>query len=333
MTPQSSSHRVLFSSTLFTPFIEEDALILARHYPMEKLIASGLKALLALPGAVWRSTVTFSWFGSVYAGYTVFLSRVMRKKSVVVVAGIDASKDREINYGIFLNPWKAPIVRYAYRHADKVLVVDPFLQKEVIRLAEYDGANIVNVPFGFDDTRWYPGTGKEPLVVTVAACHDEDRMRKKGLDKLFDAARALPDVRFCVIGIHEGLLPLVAFRVPPNVELIAYVPRDGLLPYLQRAKVYCQPSFTEGLPNALCEAMLCACIPVGTTVGGIPTAIGDAGYLVRYGDAPALVQSLRRALNAPAAEGDRARARIKTKFTLPKREEALRGVLDTLALG
>lgn len=331
MTPDPASPRILFSSTLFTPFIEEDELILTRHYRVEKLIASGARALLALPAAVRRADVTFSWFGSVYAGYTVLLARLMGKKTAVVVAGVDASKDPEINYGIFLNPWKAPIVRYAYRHADKVLVVDPFLQKEVIRLAEYDGANIVNIPFGFDDTRWHPGTAKEPLVLTVAACHDEDRMRKKGLDKLFEAARALPDVQFCIIGIHERLIPVVAPRVPSNVKLIAYVPRDGLLPYLQKAKVYCQPSFTEGLPNALCEAMLCACIPVGTIAGGIPTAIGDAGYLVRFGDVPALVRALRRALDAPAVEGDRARARISETFTLSRREEALQGVLDALA--
>jgi len=41
----------------------------------------------------------------------------------------------------------------------------------------------------------------------------------------------------------------------------------------------------ERLPNALhCEAMLCECVPVGTRYCGIPTAIGDTGLYVPYGD-------------------------------------------------
>ncbi|MBI4535789.1 MAG: glycosyl transferase family 1, partial [Ignavibacteriae bacterium] len=97
--------------------------------------------MLKLPGGILRSDLTFSWFGSVYAGYTVFLARTLGKKSIIIVAGVDASKDKEINYGIWLSPWKSVIVKYAFRHADRLLAVDPFLQREVIRLAEYNGSN------------------------------------------------------------------------------------------------------------------------------------------------------------------------------------------------
>ena len=45
----------------------------------------------------------------------------------------------------------------------------------------------------------------------------------------------------------------------------------------------------EGLPNALCEAMLCECVPVGTDVQGIRTAMGDAGFYVPYGDRKSVV--------------------------------------------
>ena len=322
--------RILFSSTVFPPFIEEDDLILRRHADVDRIITHGLGALIRLPFGVRRADITLSWFGSVYAGYTVFLARLFGKKSIVVVAGVDASKDEEIRYGIWLNPWKSRFVRYAYRHADRVLPVDPFLAKEVVRLAEYDGENIRSIPFGFDGTRWRPGGVKDRRVVTIASCEDRWRLRKKGIDRLFEAAREMADVPFQVLGIRQPLLHELRTEVPPNMEVIEYMPREQLLPFLQRAKVYCQPSYTEGLPNALCEAMLCECIPVGTVAGGIPTAIGDTGFLVPYGDRTKLVRALRSALDAPPEQGTRARGRILSEFTLERRERELTRVIQDL---
>lgn len=326
----TSRTRVLFSSTLFTPFIEEDYLILSRHFSVRKLIAEKLRAVIGIPFGVLRSDVVIAWFGSVYAGYAVFFARLFGKKSVIVVAGVDASKDPEINYGIWLSPWKAKVVRYAYRNADRLLPVDPFLEKEIVRLAEYEGNNVTTIAFGFDAGKWPVGESKQDLVLCVASCDDHDRMRKKGIDKLFDAARSLPDVPFLVIGIHKRILAEAQRAAPPNVEIISYIPRHQLLPYYQKAKVYCQPSFTEGLPNTLCEAMLCGCIPVGTIAGGIPTAIADTGYLVEYRDQPGLVNALKQALASPATDGHKARERVTTEFTLKKREQLLVDLINNL---
>jgi glycosyltransferase involved in cell wall biosynthesis len=322
--------RLLFFSTLNAPFIEEDYRILVRHCRVERIVDRGMRAIFRLPGGVLRNQVSLAWFGSVYAGSMVFLARLFKRKSMVIVAGVDASKDREINYGIWLNPWKSIFVRYAFRNADRVLVVDPFLQREVIRLAGYRGLNILNVPFGFDTTIWTPGLAKEDRVVTVASCEDESRFRKKGLDKLFEAARMLPGMQFLIIGIHKRFLATLRSRIPSNVDVMSYVSREGILPYLQRAKVYCQPSFTEGLPNALCEAMACGCIPVGTIAGGIPTAIGETGYLVPYGDVPALVRALQEAMARPSSKGMEARRRIETEFSLERRDSALARVVREL---
>jgi len=60
------------------------------------------------------------------------------------------------------------------------------------------------------------------------------------------------------------------------IKFTGIVPDEELIKYYQKAKVY-QLSEYEGLPNALCEAMLCECVPAGTRYCGIPTAIGDTG--------------------------------------------------------
>jgi glycosyltransferase involved in cell wall biosynthesis len=332
MTPtHSAKPRVLFFSTIFPPFIADDERLLQHHYELSTIISSGISALARVVLELPRHDIAFVWFGSVYSGIIVWLARVFHKPSIIVVAGVDASKDREINYGIWLSPWKSRFVRYAFRNASCLLVVDPFLGREAIRLAEYDGKNITYLPFGFDPLVWTGTTAaREKIVLTVASCENEWRAKKKGVDKLIDAARALPEISFRLIGIHQQLLNRIKADIPRNMEVIPYVPRHELAAEYARAKVYCQPSFTEGLPNTLCEAMLSGCIPVGTIAGGIPTAIGTTGYLVEYRDQQGLVDALKRAIEAPESDGARARERIKSTFTVERREEGLRSAIDAL---
>ncbi|MGA9115208.1 MAG: glycosyltransferase family 4 protein [Bacteroidota bacterium] len=315
--------KILFTSTHLAPFIREDLALLEKHFTVRPLTVRGPFAPLRILLAGLRADATFTWFASVYSAFAVLASRLTGKPSFIVVGGVDASRIPGIRYGIWLNPWKAVFVRWAMRNAGRLLIVDPFFRGEIIRLAEYDGANIEYVPTGYDPEFWVPRGEKTRTVLSVAPSHDVWRFRKKGLDVLMEAARRLPRVPFDVVGIAPRLIGELAGEAPVNFRLHPPVPRDALLPLYQRAKVYCQSSAAEGLPNSLCEAMLCGCVPVGTHVGGIPTAIDGCGYLVPYGDPGALASALEKALDAPPDAGTAARNRIAGTFTLRRREEAL----------
>src|SRR2546425_12958201 len=93
-----------------------------------------------------------------------------------------------------------------------------------------------------------------------AVVKERRRLRVKGIDILAEAARRLPGMTFIVIGVDSHLTGNV--QPPLNMRFLPVMNRMELLPYYQRAKVYCLPSLREGLPNSLCEAMLCGCIPV-----------------------------------------------------------------------
>jgi glycosyltransferase involved in cell wall biosynthesis len=323
MTKPSSPPRIFFFSTMSRPFIDEDERILARHFTVDRLLSSGIGAVPGIVRGVWKADVVLVWFGSVYAALIVSLSKLFRRGSIVVVGGVDASKEPEIGYGIWLNPLKAPLVGYAFRNAGRVLPVGPALAESVRRLAAYDGANVRWVPTGYDGATWHPGPRPTSMVTTVASCWNLSRFKAKGLDRLLDAARAVPDVPFRIIGVTEELMKEIRPGVPGNVEVLPPVPRSEILPYLQQSRVYCQPSYSEGFPNALCEAMLCGCIPVGTDVGGIPTAIGETGFLVPYGDVTALVAAIRKALESTDEARQRARERVLQEFPVSRREKEL----------
>jgi glycosyltransferase involved in cell wall biosynthesis len=90
---------------------------------------------------------------------------------------------------------------------------------------------------------------------------------------------------------------------------------------------------TEGLPNAVCEAMLCECIPVGSAVGGIPAAVGSSGFLLRTRDADEAARLIRQALNAPSSLGKSARRRAVQLFRMELRERAIVNRIRSLRPG
>lgn len=70
--------------------------------------------------------------------------------------------------------------------------------------------------------------------------------------------------------------------------------------FMESLDVFVMPSFTEGTPNSIVEAMACGKPIVASDVGGIPDMIGeDAGILVRPGDAGALADAMLRLARDP----------------------------------
>jgi glycosyltransferase involved in cell wall biosynthesis len=114
----------------------------------------------------------------------------------------------------------------------------------------------------------------QPLILSLARLSYE-----KGLDTLIDAAeivhRKNPDARFVLLGSGPDRLGLeVRIRIK---ELIGVVKLGGFVddiwPALAAADVFCMPSKSEGMPNALLEAMTSGTPIVATTAGGIPEAV------------------------------------------------------------
>ena len=65
--------------------------------------------------------------------------------------------------------------------------------------------------------------------------------------------------------------------------------------FMESLDVFVMPSFTEGTPNSVVEAMACGKPVIASAVGGIPDMIGDdAGLLVPAGDANELAAAMLR---------------------------------------
>lgn len=97
------------------------------------------------------------------------------------------------------------------------------------------------------------------------------------------------------------------------------VNQDHILPYYQQADVFCLPSFAEGVPVVLMEAMAMEIPCVASRITGIPELIddGEDGLLFTAANVQALTTALRRLLDDPSLRarlGERARRKVVARY-------------------
>lgn len=85
------------------------------------------------------------------------------------------------------------------------------------------------------------------------------------------------------------------------VSLVGWQSEDRVVEEIQQSHVLVLPSFAEGLPMVLMEAMAAERPVISTYVAGIPELVqhGKNGWLVPAGDVEALVEAIRVASAAP----------------------------------
>ncbi|HON34810.1 MAG TPA: glycosyltransferase family 4 protein [Methanothrix sp.] len=251
----------------------------------------------------------------------------MGKRSVVVAGGYDVAYEPEIDYGQYTLPkHKRMYADIVLRNADIILSVSEFTRSEV--LARVRPKRIQLLYPGIDTDKFRPLGEKEDLVMTVASSSGRV-IRLKGLNSFIGAAALLPGVRFLVVGLSEADREELQSRAAENVLLSGYETQEELLAHYQKAKVYCQLSYRESFGMALVEAMACGCVPVVTERGALPEVVGDSGYYVPYGNIRAAAEAIEKALSSK--RGLKARERVEEKFSLKKREQELRSLLEGLS--
>lgn len=91
---------------------------------------------------------------------------------------------------------------------------------------------------------------------------------------------------------------LNAHKLKDNTEVVGQVPHDDVAKYMKRADFFILPSWSEGMPVALLEAMACGLPVIATNVGGIPEIVNeDTGVLVEPKKPRELARGIMSALS------------------------------------
>lgn len=117
------------------------------------------------------------------------------------------------------------------------------------------------------------------------------------------------------------------------VEIAGSLGHPVVLERMRRADVFCLPSFAEGVPVVLMEAMALGVPVVTTRVMGIPELVEDgvSGLLVAPGSRDELVAALRRVIDHESLRlslGSGARQRVEDEYGLSSSAARLRMIFE-----
>jgi glycosyltransferase involved in cell wall biosynthesis len=195
--------------------------------------------------------------------------------------------------------------RVLLQGAAGIIVTTGELANHVRRWAPPD--KIYRIPNGVDYTVFSP-TDEQPNVKIEPEILFVGRIEKeKNLFTVLKALQILKEhgylVRFTVIG--EGTLKADLEREAVNnglrVELVGVVPYEQLPNYYRRAAAFVLPSYIEGHPKALIEAMSCGlpCIVSNCEANRALIEDGKTGLLFDPLDAQDLANKLKIVLENP----------------------------------
>jgi glycosyltransferase involved in cell wall biosynthesis len=155
----------------------------------------------------------------------------------------------------------------------------------------------------------------------IRVCYTGRLVAEKGLDGLLRAWSAViqeqPSARLMIVGDGDQRKALEAqaavLGINGSVQFTGAVP--DTMPYLQASDIYIQPSFTEGLPISMLEAMSCGLPILATAVGGVSDLLRDHqnGIIIQPHDEEAIRLRLLELISNPGlrrALGDLARKNV-----------------------
>lgn len=194
--------------------------------------------------------------------------------------------------------WESCLLKWVLKVVDVPIVMDAF---SFNALKAWNITTAVNLP--------------NPLSAfvsqTITSCHPLPKRVKgrllfvghivdiKGVYELVEACTRMTDVRLRMVGYAEGdvrqrLLAIASKREGDWLELTGGLSRENTIREILSADILIAPSYIEGFPNVILEAMACGTPIIASQVGGIPEMLDDGacGVLIEPRSIDAIVAAV-----------------------------------------
>ncbi|MEW2912729.1 glycosyltransferase [Leisingera sp. JC11] len=207
--------------------------------------------------------------------------------------------------------------------ADFTVAVSSFGKSQLSRWApfgKWDSLKVVHC--GIEPERFAdPGPLPQgPLRLAAIGRFVEQKGQMVLVRAMAQLVQHIPDLHLALIGDGEmrpELERAIAEQgLQRNITLTGWLAEEGVREELARAHALVMPSFAEGLPMVVMEAMAAARPVIATYIAGTPELVltGQTGWLVPAGDETALAETVLELSQTPqeqlAAMGRAGRARV-----------------------
>jgi glycosyltransferase involved in cell wall biosynthesis len=344
---------LLFIYTSRSTFVKRDIDILNNNYivdefqfhPKKKLYTPFifLSQLFFLLKNFNSCNLILIQFGGYHSFLPVLLSKTLGYKCAIIAGGVDCVYYPQIGYGYMGKSLISWFTRFSFRHCNLILpkheslieFEDHFNEPNLKQGLNHHIRNLETpykvIPNGFDNYIYKKNSSekiKNSYITAAIGLDNNTNIKLKGIDLIISVATHFPNSSFTIIG---GELIQDKKNIPSNVLLLPPLNQIDLIEHLSRSEFYLQLSMSEGFPNGICEAMLCECIPIGSSVNSIPEIIGENGEILTKRDTEEFIAVLKRTENRYSNEkGQACRKRIIDFYSLENRASKLLDAVDSL---
>lgn len=249
------------------PILKNNIKLIALNRKKNKIYNYILLYLLSIY-AVIKSDFVYLFFPNAFK-YVAVISVLLRKRLGLYIRGMDDLDDK-------LSLW-------IYRHSNVILTVSPFFTDLVNNYVGKPVAESIKPMIQFSekhilDKRVYESKDSYQIFYIGRIVDD------KGLDELLNATSILLksaiNVHLNIVGSGEYLSHveqlIIDLGIKDNTTVIngIYDPKEIIVLY-EKSDIFILPSYHEGFPRTIYEAMIFGLPIVTTAVGGIPAIMKD----------------------------------------------------------
>jgi glycosyltransferase involved in cell wall biosynthesis len=346
-----SKSRIIYIAPRLNTFTSADINFLSEKYDVlvstfdwkkkSLLLFFAIRQVFFLLLNIFRVKTIVISFGGYWSFLPSLFGMVFRKNVYIILNGADSAYIPELKYGFLkkgtLLYW---MCRKSYEWADILLPVSDSLIKTENTFIPLQNPKqgILNhfpdlktpwevIPNGLNVDMWFRDESIIRDKNSFLAVFSSHQLYLKGADLISEMAERFPDYKFYIIGITESDV----MSPKQNLKLLGRKSPEELREYYNHCQFYFQLSASESFGIALCEAMLCEAIPIGSSVNIIPQIIGNAGFILAQRDAKLLSEIIQKAVNTSDLNslGKKGRKSILERYPIEKRIERLTSIIGS----
>jgi glycosyltransferase involved in cell wall biosynthesis len=235
--------------------------------------------------------------------------------------------------------WKR-CFRELFEHSDMVISLSEYAKKKIIEFAP--SANIVVVPNSIGLPSLNQELEDEAQARGIQLSFLGHIKEQKGIFDLLKVVKELinngTDVRLCVGGygaLDRLQREIAVLGLKDRVEYLGWISEEQRDSLLRKTDIFVLPSYGEGMPMSILEAMSYRIPVITCPVGGIPELVidGETGFLVPPGDLGDLRRRIFELISDKEMRlrfGNSGRQVIESKHNLAVNIKIIKNIYETI---